>query len=191
MFFLSHKTISYGAGNSKLLKTEIGWISDFGRTPSWRRTRYKMIGWRNREDDTTSGNPLRGRRQTYVCVHTHTSGVSNILSAGTSDDFCCSLTAPFHKEQKKKYRLVSNYRQWQYCTAVSYVIPGTGMCYTYSAPIALLGNVASPKTICCTSSCSVSSSSSLAGGRPTSSLLIQSLPAARRVFVWLGVHFLE
>ena len=52
-------------------------------------------------DDTTSGNPLRGMRQTYVCFHTHTSGVTpNILSAGTSDGFCCSLTALLHKEHK-------------------------------------------------------------------------------------------
>ena len=57
-----------------------------------------------------------------------------------------------------------------------------GMCYTCTAPCALLGNVASTETICC--SCSVSRSSSLVGGRPTSSLLIQSLPVARRAFVW-------
>ena len=36
----------------------------------------------------------------------------------------------------------------------------------------VLGNVASTKTICCTcNNCSVSRSSSLVGGRPTSSLL--------------------
>ena len=73
---------------------------------------------KQREDDTTSGNPLRGMRWTYVCVQTHTSGVtSNMLSAGTSDGFCCSLTALFHKEQKKKYRVLSNFS-----TTVSYVI---------------------------------------------------------------------
>ena len=31
MFFFT-KTISYGAEKSKFLKSEIGWISDFGRT---------------------------------------------------------------------------------------------------------------------------------------------------------------
>ena len=36
------KTISYGAGNSKFLKTEIGWISDFGRTPA---SQQKIILW--------------------------------------------------------------------------------------------------------------------------------------------------
>ena len=40
-----------------------------------------------------------------------------MLSAGTSDVFCCSLTALFHKEQKKKYRVLSNFS-----TTVSYVI---------------------------------------------------------------------
>ena len=40
-----------------------------------------------------------------------------MLSAGTSDGFCCSLTALFHKEQKKKYRVLSNFS-----TTVSYVI---------------------------------------------------------------------
>ena len=57
-------------------------------------------------------------RQIYVRVHTHTSGVtSNMLSVGTSDDFCCSLTALFHKEQKKKSRVLSNFS-----ITVSYVI---------------------------------------------------------------------
>ena len=75
--------------------------------------------WFKKErDDTTSRNPLRAMRQTYVCVHTHTSGVtSNILSAGTSDGFCCSFTALFHIEQKQKYRVLSNFS-----TTVSYVI---------------------------------------------------------------------
>ena len=36
------KTISYGAGNSKFLKTEIEWISDFGRTTA---SQHKMILW--------------------------------------------------------------------------------------------------------------------------------------------------
>ena len=36
------KTISYGAGNSKFLKTEIGWISDFGRTSA---SQQKNILW--------------------------------------------------------------------------------------------------------------------------------------------------
>ena len=36
------KTISYGAGNSKFLKTEIGWISDFGRTSA---SQQKIILW--------------------------------------------------------------------------------------------------------------------------------------------------
>ena len=41
-----------------------------------------------------------------------------MLSAGTSDGFCCSLTALFHKEQKKKkVRVRSNFS-----TTVSYVI---------------------------------------------------------------------
>ena len=76
------KTISYGAGNSKLLKTEIEWILDFGRTSA---SQQKIILWdsgnikltkvvmeaysiRNdwlkkwREVDTTSGNSLRGMR---------------------------------------------------------------------------------------------------------------------------------
>ena len=44
--------------------------------------------------------------------------------------------------------------------------------YTCTAPGALLGNVASTKTTCCTcNNCSVSRSSSLVGGRLTSSLL--------------------
>ena len=38
----SSETISYGAGNSKFLKTEIGWISDFGRTSA---SQQKMILW--------------------------------------------------------------------------------------------------------------------------------------------------
>ena len=65
------KAISYGAGNSKFLKTEIGWISEFGRTSASQQT---IILWdsaysirndwlkKKREDDTTSGNPLRGLR---------------------------------------------------------------------------------------------------------------------------------
>ena len=36
------KTISYGVGNSKFLKTEIGWISDFGRTSA---SQQKTILW--------------------------------------------------------------------------------------------------------------------------------------------------
>ena len=68
------------------------------------------------------------------------------------------------KNRKKKYRVLSNFS-----TTVSYVI------YVFilgTAPSALLGNVASTKTICCTcNNCSVSRSSSLVGGRPTSSLL--------------------
>ena len=36
------KTMSYRAGNSKFLKTEIGWISDFGRTSA---TQQKIILW--------------------------------------------------------------------------------------------------------------------------------------------------
>ena len=36
------KTISYGAGNSKFFKTEIGWISDFGRTSA---SQQKIILW--------------------------------------------------------------------------------------------------------------------------------------------------
>ena len=53
-----------------------------------------------------------------LCSHTHHSGVtSNMLSAGTSDDLCCLLTALFDKAQKRKYRLLSNFS-----TTVSYVI---------------------------------------------------------------------
>ena len=68
-------------------------------------------------------------------------------------------------------------------------VPAVCMCYTCTAPSVLLGNVASTETICCTSSCSVSRRSSLVGGRPTSSLLAQSLIAAWRV--WKGVRFLD
>ena len=42
IFFTVKKTISYGAGNSKFLKTEIGWISDFGRTSA---SQQKIILW--------------------------------------------------------------------------------------------------------------------------------------------------
>ena len=44
MKFLTNKnkTIPYGAGNSKFLKTEIGWISDFGRTSA---SQQKNILW--------------------------------------------------------------------------------------------------------------------------------------------------
>ena len=38
----SLKAKSYGAGNSKFLKTEIGWISDFGRTSA---SQQKFILW--------------------------------------------------------------------------------------------------------------------------------------------------
>ena len=37
-----NKTISYGAGNSKFLKTENRWISDFGRTSA---SQQKIILW--------------------------------------------------------------------------------------------------------------------------------------------------
>ena len=39
---VQYKTISYGAGNSKFLKTEIGWISDFGRTSA---SQQKIVLW--------------------------------------------------------------------------------------------------------------------------------------------------
>ena len=41
-FKLYRKTISYGTGISKFLKTEIGWISDFGRTSA---SQQKIILW--------------------------------------------------------------------------------------------------------------------------------------------------
>ena len=54
----------------------------------------------------------------YLCSHARHSGVtSNMLSAGTSDDLCCSLTALFDKAQKKKYSLLSNFN-----TTISYVM---------------------------------------------------------------------
>ena len=39
---LLFQAISYGAGNSKFLETEIGWISDFGRTSA---SQQKIILW--------------------------------------------------------------------------------------------------------------------------------------------------
>ena len=74
------------------------------------------------------------------------------------------------KNRKKKNRVLSNFS-----TTVSYVILRILRVYTCTAPSALLGNVASTKTICCTCNnyCSVSRSSSLVGGRPTPSLLPQ------------------
>ena len=40
------KAISYGAGNSKFLKIEIGWISDFGRTSASQQKKYLMGLWK-------------------------------------------------------------------------------------------------------------------------------------------------
>ena len=68
----------------------------------------------------TSGNPLRGMRQTYYfCVHTHTSGVnSNILSAGSSDrGFLLLSYFSLLQRTEKKYQVLSNFS-----TSVSYVI---------------------------------------------------------------------
>ena len=52
------------------------------------------------------GQPSEGHAlDICLCSHTHRSGVtSNMLSAGTSGVFCCSLTALFHKEHKKSIR---------------------------------------------------------------------------------------
>ena len=53
-----------------------------------------------------------------MLVLTHTSGVtSNMLSAGTSDGWCCSLSALFHIAQKK-YKLLFK----SSVTVVSHVI---------------------------------------------------------------------
>ena len=73
---------------------------------------------------------------------------------------------------------------YEVCMLKVPAVRNTDMCDTCTAPSALLGNVASTETICCTSSCSLSRSSSYVGGRPTSSLLLKSLPAARRALVW-------
>ena len=59
-----------------------------------------------------------------------------------------------------------------------------GIILTCKSPRALKGNVASTQTICCTSSFSLSrNNSSLVGGRPKPSLLIQYIPVARRALV--------
>ena len=64
----------------------------------------------------------------------------------------------------------------------TYIYYSTVTVVTYKTLV--LGNVVSTEKICCTSSFSVSRSSSLVGGRPTWSLLIGSLLAARRVLVY-------
>ena len=85
------------------------------------------------------------------------------------------FAALFHKEQKKKYRVLSNFS-----TTVSYVICNIRV-YTCTAPSALLGKVASSKTICCTCKLLCKSQQQLSWRqthvKPTT--VIQSLLAAR------------
>ena len=79
---------------------------------SWRRTRYKMDGWINREDDTNSGNPLRGMRYLDICLCLHAHQRWNLQRAFGRDKrgfvllSYCSLP---QRTDKKKYRLLSNF----------------------------------------------------------------------------------
>ena len=122
------------------------------------------------------GQPTEGHASDIsLCSHTHQRcSLQHTFGRVKRSRGFAALLLLSSTKNRKKYRVLSNFS-----TTVSYVIPG--MCYTCTSPSTLLGNVASTETICC--SCSVSRSSSLVGGRPTSSILTQSLPVAWRAFV--------